>query len=90
MDYRTLSDIFGRKFSIKILDTLYEEGEMRNKDLKMRLGSASDSLTDTLYLLKDKGLIERDEKNKARVYYSLTEDGYITVEKIREISEQIN
>jgi len=89
MDYEVLSDIFGRKFSIAILDTLYDEEKMRNKNLKKELGSASDSLTDTLYLLKDKGLIERDEENKTRVYYSLTEDGRFVVEGIRDISERI-
>lgn len=90
MDYGVLSDIFGRKFSIAILDTLYEESNMRNKDIKDELGPATDSLSDTLDLLNEENLIERNEENKAKVYYNLTAEGRVVVEKIREISEQIS
>lgn len=90
MDYRTLSDILGRKFSIAILDTLYKEDKMRNRDLKDKLDPSTDSLSDTLDLLEEMDLIERNEKNKTRVYYMLTDKGHIVVERIREISEQIN
>lgn len=90
MDYEALSNIFGKKFSIAILDTLYEEGEMRNKDLKHELGSAPDSLTNTLNILRTENLIERNEENKANVSYNLTDKGRNVIEKIREISEQIS
>lgn len=90
MDYRYLSDLFGRKFSIAILDTLQDEGNMRNKELKEELDPASDSLSDTLDILEEEGLIERNEANRVNVSYNLTDKGRHVIEKIRDISKQIS
>ena len=90
MDYQYLSELFGRKFSIAILDELYDEGSMRNKELKKELEPASDSLSKTLDILEEEGLIERNKENRVNVSYNLTDKGCSAVEKIRELSEQIS
>ena len=70
--------VFGSRWTIEILSTLYIAGPRRFNEMKSLLeGISSRTLSDKLTLLADEGLIIRtvDEGPPVRVAYALSEHG---------------
>lgn len=70
--------VFGSRWTIEILSTLYIAGPRRFNEMKNLLeGISSRTLSDKLTLLADEGLINRsvDEGPPVRVAYALSEHG---------------
>ncbi len=72
--------VFGSRWTIEILSTLYIAGPRRFNEMKGLLeGISSRTLSDKLSLLSDEGLINRtvDEGPPVRVAYALSEHGIV-------------
>ncbi|MEC7228446.1 MAG: helix-turn-helix domain-containing protein [Candidatus Thermoplasmatota archaeon] len=70
--------VFGSRWTIEILSTLYIAGPRRFNEMKSLLeGISSRTLSDKLTLLSEEGLINRtvDEGPPVRVAYALSEHG---------------
>jgi len=70
--------VFGSRWTIEILSTLYIAGPRRFNEMKSLLeGISSRTLSDKLTLLSDEGLINRtvDEGPPVRVAYALSKHG---------------
>ena len=70
--------VFGSRWTIEILSTLYIAGPRRFNEMKALLeGISSRTLSDKLTLLSDEGLINRtvDEGPPVRVAYALSKHG---------------
>jgi DNA-binding HxlR family transcriptional regulator len=69
-------DVVGTKWRLNILHDLLE-GEMRFNELKESTGASSRTLSQSLDVLQENGLVERRSEEAApiAVYYALTEKG---------------
>ena len=80
-------EILGRKRTVEILDYL-SGGEPSNySDIEDALDTSSDTLSDSLDLLRNHGLVERDERSKKDVRYEITGKGERFLKGVRELEE---
>ena len=68
----TATRLFGRRWSVPVVATLYREGPLRVSALQARLGASSDTLQETLAGLRAHGILVREGPRGA---FSLTEHG---------------
>jgi len=80
-------EILGRKRTVEILEYLSGGGTRNYSELENALDTSSDTLSDSLDLLRNHGLVERDERSKKDVRYEITARGETFLEVVRELEE---
>lgn len=76
--FETVHELLGRKWHLRIIYCLLENGEMGFSDLKTGVdGVSSKMLSESLSALEDRGLVVRElvSDQPVRVAYSLSESG---------------
>lgn len=89
MDIEKVTELFGRKRSIEILELLDREDELNFKDVEDRIPSSSDTISSTLNVLIDCGLVDRNQQSVIDVRYRITPRGRDVLGKIKEIGKAI-
>lgn len=75
MGYEEVTELFGRKRALEILEFLENHGESNFKNVDDGIRASSDTISNTLKLLEDKGLVTRNQYNVNDVRYKITQKG---------------
>lgn len=86
MPYKEVTALFRRKRSVEILAILEDENELNFSEIVARVPSSSDTVSNTLEMLTDYELIERDQRHTNDVRYRITPSGKSVLESIRDIN----
>lgn len=89
MGFEEVTRLFRRKRSIEILQLLAEESELNFTHIVEKIPSSSDTISKTLRLLDEYGLVERDQHHTNDVRYKITPEGRAVLAKIEEINTSI-
>lgn len=80
-------EVLGRKRTVEILEYL-STGEFRNyTEIETEIDSSSDTISNSLALLGDYGLVTRREESKRDVRYEITERGDEFLETVQVLDE---
>jgi DNA-binding HxlR family transcriptional regulator len=90
MGFEEVKELFKRKRAIELLLLLEESGELNFKAIDHEIESSSDTISSTLKLMADYGLVERDQHSVNDVRYSITENGRNALEQIRKLQGTMN
>lgn len=75
MNSNGVREILGRKRTLEILDYL-SDGDIRNySEIEHKLETSTDTITESLNVLRNYGLIARNEVSKKDVRYRITQKG---------------
>lgn len=85
-----LEDVLQRKWTLPLLRLLDEEGETNFNVMVEDLDISSSTLTDTMDLLMEYGLIDRNELKRTDIRYDLTSEGELFLDKIQELEQLLN
>lgn len=85
MELEKVTELFKRKRAIEILQLLDEERELNFKKVDEAIDSSSDTISSTLKILSEYGLVKRTQHNINDVRYCLTDNGTNALERIREL-----
>jgi len=83
-------EILGRKRTVEILEYLSGEGIRNYSEIENALDTSSDTLSDSLALLRNHGLVERDERSKKDVRYEITGKGEQFLEGVQRLKETLS
>jgi len=86
MRFKEVTALFRRKRSVEILALLDEEHELNFSDIVSQVPSSSDTISNTLDILVEYGLIERDQRHTNDVRYKMTPAGKSVLDSIEDIS----
>ena len=89
MEFERVTELFKRKRAIEILQLLEKKGELNFKKVDEAIDSSSDTVSGTLKILAEYGLVERTQHNVNDVRYRLTENGRNALDRIRELRNSI-
>lgn len=89
MGFEEVKELFKRKRTIELLQLLGANGELNFKAIDKDIESSSDTISSTLQILEEHGLVNRNQQSVNDVRYSLTEDGRDTLNKIKEIQDSL-
>lgn len=81
--------LFRRKRSIEILKLLTSETELNFSDIAEEIPSSTDTISGTLGLLDEFGLVKRDQHHTNDVRYRITSRGRTVLDNIEEIRASI-
>jgi len=83
-------EILGRKRTVEILEYL-SGGEVRNySDIEEAIDTSSVTVTESLALLRNHGLVERNEVSKKDVRYEITARGETFLEVVRQLENVLS
>jgi len=80
-------EILGRKRTVEILEYLSDRGARNYSEVENALDTSSDTLSDSLDLLGNHGLVERNERTKKDVRYEITRKGDQFLREVQELEE---
>lgn len=83
-----IARVIGHKWSIPILTTLHQNGEMQWVDLRDEVGTSSKMLSDTLNKLVDVGLVDRRSRQK-NTYYAPKENIQGLLSELENIGREV-
>lgn len=89
MPFKEVTALFRRKRSVEILAILEDEKELNFSKIVARVPSSSDTVSNTLEMLTDYELIERDQRHTNDVRYRITPSGKSVLESIRDINSTL-
>lgn len=89
MGFDEVTRLFRRKRSIEILQVLTSETELNFTEIVEEVPSSTDTVSQTLTLLNELGLVERDQHHTNDVRYRITPRGRTVLDNIEEISASI-
>ena len=89
MGFERVTELFKRKRTIEILQLLEKNGELNFKKVDEGINSSSDTVSDTLKILVEYGLVERTQHNVNDVRYRLTENGKNALDRIRKLRNAV-
>jgi DNA-binding HxlR family transcriptional regulator len=87
MGAEDIEKVVGRKRTFEILDYLSTDQTRNFSEIEAEIDSSSDTVWQTLELLVDYGLIERQKRSEKDVRYLLTSDGEVVLGCLNELSE---
>ncbi|WP_226013608.1 winged helix-turn-helix transcriptional regulator [Halomicrobium salinisoli] len=70
-----LREVLGRKRTLEILELLRRDTELNYSEIETEIPSSSDTIVDSLELLQAHDLVERQQRHKRDVRYTLTDQG---------------
>lgn len=73
--YDAVRSVVEPKWSLDVLIAVSEDGPLNYTEIEERFDTSSDVITDRLRLLTDYGLVERNERTRKDVRYSITRQG---------------
>lgn len=80
-----IREVLCRKWALDILRFLDDEGTQNYSRIEDEFETSSDIVAERLRQLADTGLIDRDERNRKDVRYSITVKGEEVIKLVREI-----
>jgi DNA-binding HxlR family transcriptional regulator len=83
----TLREILGRKRTLEILKFLSEYEVQNYSDIEEAIDTSTDTLSQSLKLLEESELIDRNEESKKNVQYRVTDKGVEFLEAINQVEE---
>lgn len=89
MGFERVTELFKRKRAIEILLLLEKKGELNFKKVDEGVDSSSDTVSATLKILVEYGLVERTQHNVNDVRYRLTDSGRNALSRIRELKDSV-
>jgi DNA-binding HxlR family transcriptional regulator len=89
MPFKEVTALFRRKRSVEILAILEDENELNFSEIVARVPSSSDTVSNTLEMLNDYELIERDQRHTNDVRYRITHSGKSVLKSIRDINSTL-
>ena len=87
MAFEAVEELVGKKRTLEILSVVDEEGILNYSDIENRVETSSDVVSNRLDMLVSYELLERIEKSKRNVRYSVTPRGERFLGKIAELEE---
>lgn len=87
MGSEDVREILGRKRTVEILDYLSSSGVQNFSEVESAIDTSSDTLADSLELLQEYDLVEREKRSKKDVRYEITEKGERFLGAVRTIDE---
>lgn len=87
MDHKVVRTVLKRKRTVEMLVYLSERGPKNYTNIEEAFDTSSDTVSDTLALLTEYNLVDRQEKTKKDVRYEITDRGVKLLELVQEISD---
>jgi DNA-binding HxlR family transcriptional regulator len=89
MGFAQVTALFRRKRSVEILALLDDETELNFSEIVDQIPSSSDTISNTLDVLDEYGLVERDQRHTNDVRYRITVEGRSVLKSIEDIRSTI-
>lgn len=89
MPFKEVTALFRRKRSVEILALLEDENELNFSEVVAHVPSSSDTVSNTLEMLTDYELIQRDQRHTNDVRYQITPSGKSVLKSIRDINSTL-
>lgn len=89
MEYELVRKVAGLKWTLEILDELAEKSPQNYSSIEATLSTSSDIVSDRLVLLTEYGLVERHERSRKDVQYSITDSGRSFLNTARELDSYL-
>lgn len=83
-------EVLCRKWALDILWYLDDEGAQNYSGIEDEFETSSDVVAKRLRQLADAGLIERDERSRRDVRYSITADGHKVLELVQQLHQLLD
>lgn len=90
MGYENVREILRRKRTLEILELLSDVGERNFTQIESEIESSSETISSSLSLLEENGLVERREVSRKDVRYEITDSGAEFLDQVRAIQSLLS
>lgn len=89
MTFERVRGLIAPRRTLEILQVLTDNGPLRFGELEDSVETSSDTLSQSLTMLVEYGLVNREEKNRRNVSYRVTEFGADILSRVRQLETDL-